>query len=48
VIWDQRHLMTVPREYEEFCSTHWPHRTLPHGVTGLDHSASGGATAPEA
>jgi hypothetical protein len=55
--WNQRHLMTVLREYEDFCNTHRPHRTLnqaaplrplPDGVTDLDPSASGGATAPEA
>ena len=43
--WNQRHLMTVLREYEDFCSTRRPHRTLsqaaplrplPEGVTGLD------------
>ena len=46
LIWNQRHLMTVLREYEDFCSTHRPHRTLnqaaplrplPDGLTGLDH-----------
>jgi len=46
LIWNQRHLMTVPREYEDFCNTHRPHRTLnqtaplrplPDGVTDLDH-----------
>jgi putative transposase len=46
LIWNQRHLMTVLREYEDFCNTHRPHRTLnqaapprrlPDGVTGLDH-----------
>jgi putative transposase len=45
-IWSQHHLMTVLREYEDFCNTHRPHRTLnqaaplrplPDGVTGLDH-----------
>jgi hypothetical protein len=28
LIWNQRHLMTVPREYEDFRSTHRPHRAL--------------------
>ncbi len=28
LIWNQRHLMTVLREYEDFCNTHRPHRTL--------------------
>jgi hypothetical protein len=46
LIWNQRHLVTVLREYEDFCNTHRPHRTLnqaaplrplPDGVTGLDH-----------
>jgi hypothetical protein len=44
--WDQRHLMTVLREYEDFCNTHRPYRTLnqaaplcplPDDVTDLDH-----------
>jgi putative transposase len=46
LVWNQRHLMTVLREYEDFYNTHRPHRTLnqaaplrplPDGVTGLDH-----------
>jgi hypothetical protein len=46
LIWNQRHLTTVLREYEDFCSTRRPHRTLnqaaplrplPSSVTGLDH-----------
>jgi len=45
LIWNQRYLMTVVREYEDFCNTHRPHRTLnqaaprrplPDGVTDLD------------
>ena len=28
LIWNQRHLMTVLREYEDSCNTHRPHRTL--------------------
>ena len=45
LIWNQRHLMTVLREYEDFYNTHRPHRTLnqaaplrplPCGVTDLD------------
>jgi transposase InsO family protein len=45
LIWNQRHLMTVLREYEDFYNTHRPHRTLnqaaplrplPDGVTDLD------------
>ena len=44
--WNQRHLMTVLREYEDFYNTHRPHRTLnqaaplrplPDDVTDLDH-----------
>jgi putative transposase len=46
LIWNQRHLMTVLREYEDSCNTHRPHRTLnqagplrplPDSVAGLDH-----------
>jgi putative transposase len=46
LIWNQRHLMTVLREYEDFYNTHRPHRTLnqaaplrplPGHVTDLDH-----------
>ena len=46
LIWNQRHLMTVLREYENLYNTHRPHRTLnqaaplrplPDGVTDLDH-----------
>jgi putative transposase len=45
LIWNQRHLMTVLREYEDFYNTHRPHRTLnqaaplrplPENVTSLD------------
>jgi putative transposase len=28
LIWNQRHLMTVLHEYEDFYNTHRPHRTL--------------------
>jgi transposase InsO family protein len=28
LIWSQRHLMTVLREYEDFYNTHRPHQTL--------------------
>jgi putative transposase len=28
LIWNQRHLMTVLREYEDFYNTHRPHRTV--------------------
>jgi putative transposase len=28
LIWNQRHLMTVLREYEDFYNTHRPHRAL--------------------
>ena len=46
LIWNQRHLMIVLREYEDFYNTHRPHRILnqaaplrplPDGVTDLDH-----------
>jgi hypothetical protein len=46
LIWNQRHLMMVLREYEDFCNSHRPHRaldqaaplrSLPDGVTDLDH-----------
>jgi putative transposase len=46
LIWNQRHLMMVLREYEDFCNSRRPHRaldqaaplrSLPDGVTGLDH-----------
>jgi putative transposase len=45
LIWNQRHLMTVLREYEDFYNTHRPHRTLkqaaplrrlPDNATDLD------------
>jgi putative transposase len=31
LIWNQRHLMTVLREYEDFYNTHRPHRVLNPG-----------------
>jgi hypothetical protein len=45
LIWNQRHLMIVLREYEDFYNTYRPHRALKqaapfrpcHGVTDLDH-----------
>ena len=46
LVWNQRHLMTVLREYEDFYNTHRPHRALsqaaplrplPDGVTDLNH-----------
>ena len=45
LVWTQRHLMTVLREYEDFYNTHRPHRALkqaaplrrlPGNVTDLD------------
>jgi putative transposase len=45
LIWNQRHLMIVLHEYEDFCNTHRPHRTLsqaaplrplPDGAADLD------------
>ena len=47
LIWNQRHLMIVLREYEDFGTTRRPHRALsqaaplrplPDGVTGQDQS----------
>jgi hypothetical protein len=46
LIWNQMHLMTVLRDYEDFYTTHRPRRTLdqaaplrplPDRVTGLAH-----------
>jgi Integrase core domain len=46
LIWNQRHLMTVLREYEDIYNTHRPHRTLNQAaplrplsgsLTDLDH-----------
>jgi Integrase core domain len=46
LIWNQRHLMMVLGEYEDFYNSHRPHRALnqaaplqplPDGVTDLDH-----------
>jgi hypothetical protein len=46
LIWNQRHLMAVLREYEDFYNAHRPHRTLNQaaplrplrrGVIDLDH-----------
>ena len=46
LVWNQRHLMIVLREYEDFYNRHRPHRTLnqaaplrplPDGITDLDH-----------
>jgi len=46
LIWNQRHLMTVLREYEDFYNSHRPHRALdqaaplrplPDRVTDLEH-----------
>ena len=46
LVWNQRHLMTVLREYGDFYNTHRPHRTLgqasplrplPDGATDVDH-----------
>jgi putative transposase len=46
LLWNQWHLMTALREYEDFYNTHRPHRTLkqaaplrplPDGVADLDH-----------
>jgi putative transposase len=46
LVWNQLHLMTVLREYEDSCNTHRPHRTLkqaaplrplPDGITDPGH-----------
>jgi putative transposase len=46
LVWNQRHLMTILREYEDFYNTHRPHRALrqaaplcplPDSVADLDH-----------
>jgi hypothetical protein len=46
LVWNLRHLVTVLREYEDFCNSLRPHRALdqaaplrplPDGVTDLDH-----------
>jgi transposase InsO family protein len=46
LIWNERHLMTVLREYKDFYNTARPHRTLnqaaplrplPDAITDLDH-----------
>jgi len=45
LVWNQRHLMIVLREYEDFCNRQRPHptlnqaappRPLPDGITDLD------------
>jgi putative transposase len=45
LVWNQRHLMTVMREYQDSCNTHRPHRApkqaaplrrLPGNVTDPD------------
>jgi putative transposase len=47
LVWNQRHLMTVLHEYDDFSSTHGPHRTLkqaaplrplPDGIADLDQA----------
>jgi hypothetical protein len=57
LIWNQRHLMTVLREYAGFCNTHRPHRTLNQARHFArcrtaspiwTASAFGGTTVPEA
>jgi len=58
LIWNQRHLMTVLREYEDFYNTHRPHRALNQAAPLRQlpapalriwiSSGSSGAIAPEA
>jgi putative transposase len=47
LVWNQRHLMIVLREYEDSCNAHRPHRALkqaaplrqlPDGITDPDQS----------
>ncbi|HUZ34762.1 MAG TPA: integrase core domain-containing protein [Streptosporangiaceae bacterium] len=43
LIWNQRHLMMVLREYEDFCNSHRPHRArwrTPRGSPGTSASSS--------
>ena len=49
LVWNQRHLMIVLREYEDFYNTHRPHgalkqaaprRPLPDGITSLGGGSS--------
>jgi putative transposase len=46
LVWNQQHLMSVLRQYEDFYNTHRPHRSLeqaaplrplPDGIANLDH-----------
>ena len=55
LVWSRRHLMTVLRQYEDFCSTHRPHRALkqaaplrrlPATSPALTGSGSSDVTAP--
>jgi len=57
LVWNQRHLMAVLREYEDFYNTHRPHRTLnqtaplrslPDASPAWISSGSSGVTAPGA
>jgi hypothetical protein len=57
LVWNQQHLMTVLREYEDFYNAHRRHRALspaaplrplPDGITDLDHFRSSGGIAQEA
>jgi putative transposase len=57
LVWNQRHLMTVLREYEDFYNTHRPHRTCnnplrsarcPAASPTCTISGAGGVTALEA
>jgi hypothetical protein len=54
LVWSRRHLMTVLREYQDFCDIHRPRhavnqtaplRPLPDGVTDSIGSGSSGVTA---
>ena len=40
LIWNQRHLMTLLKEYENSCNSHRPHRTAGAVTTGRQNTAS--------
>jgi putative transposase len=50
LIWNQRHLMIVLREYEDFYNTHRPHRTLSQAapLRPLPDSPAGSVPGPAA
>ena len=51
LVWNQRHLMIVLREYEDFCNTHRPHRAEAGSAataTARRHPGSGSVPGPAA